>query len=279
MRDVAALPKDSSVDACCVFCFSHRPMMEGCDLRRVLAWTAALVFVGMAGAQAAECNRFAVEVATDPVPHQYPRGLEQAHRLLEKLPHQADTILLGDSLIANWPDDMARRQFRSDHVWNFAVGGSVTQNTLWQLERLPPNDLNPVQIVVLVGTNNLTRDDMPACAIASGIEAVVTAAHEKWPGAKIHVMGIPPRGEDFHFRDDARLEVNEDVRTWARAFAYLDYFEVNASEITCGQYDRPLQAAATGASGKSRCTNYADDFGHFKRPGYEVIFSALSKTR
>jgi platelet-activating factor acetylhydrolase IB subunit beta/gamma len=230
-------------------------------------------------AQAAECNRFAVEVATVPVPYQYPRGLEQADRLMANVPHEADLILVGDSLLANWPDDMARRQFGSDRIWNFAVGGSVTQNTLWQLGQLPPDGPKPAEVLMLVGTNNLTRDDMPACAIAAGIEAVAAAAHDRWPGAKIHLMGIPPRGADFRFRNDARLAVNENVRAWAAKRAYLDYFEVDASEITCGQYDRPLQVAATGADGASPCPNYADDFGHFKRPGYDVIFLALPKAR
>jgi lysophospholipase L1-like esterase len=243
---------------------------------RLIIPAVLLALAACGQSQAAACDRFAVAVATDPVPYQYPRGLERADRLLGNLPRKADVILVGDSLLANWPADMARRQFGTDHVWNFAVGGSVTQNTLWQLGRLPPNSLTPDGVLVLVGTNNLTRDDMPACAVAAGIEAVATAAHKKWPAAKIHVMGIPPRGVDFRFRDDARLEVNADLRARAGTLAYLDYFEVDASAITCGQYDRPLQVAAASAEELSRCANYADDFGHFKRPGYEVIFSALT---
>jgi platelet-activating factor acetylhydrolase IB subunit beta/gamma len=228
---------------------------------------------GFCEAQAAECNRFAVEVATDPVPYQYPHGLEKAYALLHQPPAGADIILIGDSLIANWPADMARRQFRSGNVWNFAVGGSTSQNTLWQLGELKPDDLRPAQLVVLVGTNNLTRDDMPACAIAAGIEAVMTAAHDQWPGAQMHVMGIPPRGTDFHFRDSVRLAVNAELRAWAKGFSYLHYFEVDAAEITCGQYDRPLRTAAIGKG--LDCENYADDFGHFQRAGYDVIFKAL----
>lgn len=243
----------------------------------MLLSAAVLLLAGTAGAHAGECDRFAVDVAVDPVPYQYPRGLEKARQLLSDVPPAADTVLLGDSLMANWPADMARRQFRSEHVWNFAVGGSVTQNTLWQLERLKQDGPQPGRVAVLVGTNNLTRDDMPACAIAAGIEAVVTAAHAKWPNAKIDVMGIPPRGADFHFRDEARLAVNAEVEAWAQALAYLNYFEVDASVITCGQYDMPVQAAAAGAHATPACANYADDFGHFRRAGYEVIFSAMTR--
>jgi lysophospholipase L1-like esterase len=243
----------------------------------MVAFAAVLALAGAAGVQAEECNRFAVEVATNPAPYQYPRGLEKAYGLLASIPSRADTVLIGDSLMANWPADMARRQFRSEHVWNFAVGGSVTQNTLWQLENLKPNGLNPERAIVLVGTNNLTRDDMPACAIAAGIKAVVTAAHAKWPGARIDVMGIPPRGVDFRFRDAARLAVNAEIRTWAKDLSYLHYFEVDASEITCGQYDGPVEVAAAGGHRLPTCANYADDFGHFKRAGYDVIFSAMTE--
>ena len=246
-------------------------------MTRIFALTLLLALFGYGGAQSAECDPFAVAVATDPVPNQYPRGLEKAHTLLDHVPRMADVVLVGDSLVANWPEDMARRQFKSDRIWNFAVGGSVSQNTLWQLGKLKATGLEPAQVVVLVGTNNLTRDDMPACAIAAGIKAVVMAAHQKWPGAKLHVMGIPPRGMDFHFRDTVRLAINSEVEAWTKGFAYQHYFEVDASAVTCGQYDRPVQAVSAAARRLPTCANYADDFGHFKRAGYDVVFSAMMK--
>lgn len=238
--------------------------------------SALLALIGGAGARAEDCDRFAVEVATSPAPYQYPHGLKKAYSLLGSVPGSADTILIGDSLVANWPEDMAARQFKSGPVWNFAVGGSVSQNALWQLGRLKADGLKPARILVMIGTNNLTYDSMPACAIAAGIKAVATSAHQKWPESKVHVIGIPPRGTDFHFRDDVRLEVNREIKAWSHDFTFLDYFEVDASKMTCGQYDRPVKTASTTAVSVSRCENYADDFGHFKRAGYEVIYSAMT---
>jgi lysophospholipase L1-like esterase len=228
-------------------------------------------------ASAAQCDPFAVAVATDPAPYQYPRGLEKARALLANVPDRADIILIGDSLLANWPADMAQRQFKSDHVWNFAVNGAVSQNTLWQIHALGVKKLSPRTLVVLVGTNNLTREDMPACAVAAGIRAVVSVAHRKWPAARMHVMGIPPRGTDFHFRDGARLEVNRGIENWARDLPYLQYFDVDTKEITCGLYDQPQRTGLTEKRKASPCANYADDFGHFKRAGYEVIFRTLMR--
>jgi lysophospholipase L1-like esterase len=202
--------------------------------------------------------------------------LEKAHALLAQVPDTADIILIGDSLAANLPNDIAQRQFRSDHVWNLAVGGSTTQNTLWQLARLEADGLKPRAAIVLVGTNNLTREDMPACAIAAGIKAVVVATHRQWPGTKVDVMGIPPRGRDFGFRDKDRKAVNAEIQAWARDQPYVHYFEVDAATMTCGQYERPVHVAAAGAEQTvPRCQNYADDFGHFKRAGYEVVLKAL----
>jgi len=228
---------------------------------------------------AEECNRFAVQVATNPVPYQHPHGLERTAALLSKMPDQADTILVGDSLVEFWPQGMASKQFKSAHLWNIGVGGAQSQHILWQLAKFDVPVLKPNRVFVLIGTNNLTSAAMPACAVAAGVKAVVAAAHRKWPGAKLDVMGIPPRGSDFHFRDGDRLAVNAEIKAWSQPFSYLHYFEVDASEMTCGQYDAPLKVAdASGKPGTgSRCANYADDFGHFKRDGYDVIFSTMMR--
>jgi lysophospholipase L1-like esterase len=244
-------------------------------LLRSIALAAFFAAAACGHSEAGECNRFAIAVATDPVPYQYPAGLEKSAMLLQHAPAEADVVLIGDSLAANWPADMARRQFGTDKVWNFAVGGSVTQNTLWQIGKLQIGQMRPSTVVVVIGTNNLTREDMPACAVAAGIEAVVAAAHRKWPAAQIDVMGIPPRGTDFRFRNDARLAVNAELRDWAGTLPYLRYFEPDASKITCGLYDAKLHVASAKARQQPACANYADDFGHFRRPGYDVIFSAL----
>ncbi|MBL0370960.1 hypothetical protein JJB09_02865 [Rhizobium sp. KVB221] len=247
----------------------------------VLAIMLAVAFslLGAADLQAGECNAYAVEVATSPVPYQYPHGLEKAALLLAKVPARADTILIGDSLVEFWPKDVVIRQFKSESVWNIGVGGAETQTVLWQLERIDAPSVAPKRLLVLIGTNNLTHDYLPACAIAAGIKTVVTAAHAKWPAARVDIMGIPPRGADFRFRDADRLSVNAEIRNWSGQYPFMHYFEVDASEMTCGRYGDAVEVAAAGAevATGSRCENYADDFGHFRRPGYDVVFAAMTK--
>lgn len=231
-------------------------------------------------AYSAECNAKTARATTRPMQYDYARGMEKAEAIFASVPATAEAILIGDSLVAFWPRDMAASQFHSDHIWNIGVGGAETQETLWLLNSIGGADLSPSQLFILVGTNNLTHETMPACAIAAGIEAVASAAHAKWPRAKVNVMGIPPRGSDFHFRDRDRQAVNDEVRAWGGALPWLHYFEVDADRMTCGQYAATgvKTADASGASAvHNRCANYADDFGHFMRPGYEVIFSAMTR--
>jgi hypothetical protein len=246
------------------------------DFLKTLFVAVCLLILGGSNVQASECNRYAVEITTSPAIYQWISALEKASNLLAAPPSQADTILLGDSLLAFWPRDLAETQFGKGSVWNFSVGGSRTQHILWQLEKLGATNLRPREVVVLIGTNNLTDEKLPACAIVAGIQAVVGKTHETWPGTTVHVMGIPPRGSDFHFRDDARRAINDQIRRWIATLERTRYFEVDAMRMTCGRYGEPQSTLnLTPDAPKASCENYADDFGHFKRRGYEVIYSAL----
>jgi lysophospholipase L1-like esterase len=262
-----------------ILLLSQTGELEGYHLLKRLAFAVLFALLGSAGVRAEECSRFAIQVATTPVPYQHPHGLERTAALLSKIPDRADMIMIGDSLIEFWLPQVTKKQFQSDRIWNIGVGGGETQNTLWELDQFDGAALKPSRLFVLIGTNNLTHDFMPACAIAAGVKAVVAAAHAKWPAAKIDVMGIAPRGEDFRFRDDVRLVVNAEVQAWSSNYGYLHFFEADPAAMTCGQYDTPLQVA--DASGepviRSHCANYTDDSLHFKRGGYDVIFSSLTK--
>ena len=70
--------------------------------------------------------------------------------------------------------------------------------------------------------------------------------------------------------------INASVRDWLASRPGTHYFEVDEMVMTCGQYGGVAVASAeASALPGSRCENYADDFGHFRRPGYGVIYSAL----
>ncbi len=235
-----------------------------------------LASLALASSATASCNAFATRITTTPVLYQWTSALEKASALLDTPPARADSILLGDSLLAFWPRDLAAKQFGAHSVWNFAVGGSRTQHILWQLDNLAAPMLRPREVVVLIGTNNLSDEKLPVCAIVEGIKAVAARVRKTWPETSIWLMGIPPRGSDFHFRDDDRKAINASIRAWTKGQIDTRYFEVDDMVMTCGRYGGLANVSANANTG-SRCENYADDFGHFRRPGYEVIYAALRR--
>lgn len=244
----------------------------GIHAKRALAGLAlACLSINAASAAEKACDSYAVRVATDAVPYQWPHGLKRADQLIAQPPPRADIVLFGDSLLANWPEDQIRRQFGERVVWNAAIGGAMTQHALWLLNRLDGRAPKADRLILLVGTNNLTHDYMPPCAIAAGIEAVAEKALAIWPKARLDLVAVPPRGPDFRFRDADRKALNAELAAWTAGRSRLRYIEIDALKLTCGG------GRTTSAEARPSCGNYADDHGHFRRAGYEVIFSALSR--
>jgi lysophospholipase L1-like esterase len=237
-------------------------------LLSVLVWLAT---AGGASAGDYACDPYAVRVATDPAPYQWPHGLKRADDLLAHPPARADIVLIGDSLLANWPEDQIRRQFGERVVWNAAIGGAMTQHALWLLDRMQGRAPGADRVILLVGTNNLTHDYMPPCAIAAGIRKAAEKALAVWPKARLDLVAVPPRGADFRFRDADRKALNAALAAWVAGRARLRFIEIDPDRLTCGgnRAKTPAQRPA--------CGNYADDHGHFRRAGYEVIFSALAR--
>ena len=231
-----------------------------------------LSLAGAGMTHAAACKEEGILSATTPQEYTKPHMVRKAENLLGDVPSKADTILLGDSLLERWPADQVQQQFGDKQVWNFAIGGSRTEHILWLMNELGPSSLKPKEVIVLIGTNNLSQKKLQPCAIIAGIEKVVMEARNKWPSAALRVMGIPPRGPAFHFRDKGRLSINENIKFWIAEVPNARYFEVDNQTITCGLYQKDVENITD-------CQNYADDFGHFERPGYDVIYNALRKSQ
>jgi lysophospholipase L1-like esterase len=163
-----------------------------------------------------------------------------------------DLILLGDSLAEFWTVD----DFSPLTAINLGDGGDTTQNVLWRL-RLPDwSRLVARNVLVVVGTNNLAEDDAP-CAITAGIARVITRAKELWPGAKILVLEIPPRGTNLEEFDDARHQVNEALR----AIPGVISISVD-QELICAERSRQSK-------------NYRPGNLHFTPAGYAILMAHI----
>lgn len=138
---------------------------------------------------------------------------EARHAEILKIKDQLnpEVVLIGDSITHFWggqPDggkignrgtETWATLFGSRPVLNLGFGWDRTQNVLKRIQLGELDGLKPKAIVIHIGTNNLAktvnaRDNTPV-EIAAGIEAIVTQAQTKCPGAKIILMAIFPRGK------------------------------------------------------------------------------------
>jgi len=119
-----------------------------------------------------------------------------------------DVLVLGDSIIQQWPQDALDKVFPGRRVLNAGVGGDGSAALLHRLSsaRIPavvdgqPVQLGiggwerqrPAQVMVLIGTNDLDR--APPCDVALGVLAVVARVHQLYPAAAVAVLSVLPRG-------------------------------------------------------------------------------------
>jgi beta-glucosidase len=107
-------------------------------------------------------------------------------------------IFLGDSILSRFADgpgaDVWRREIAPLGAADFAIAGSTTQNTLWQIDHDLLHGLSPRVVVLLVGTNNLGAGESPA-EVAGGIAACLGAIQARQPHVRVLLLGILPRGD------------------------------------------------------------------------------------
>ncbi|MCR0984587.1 SGNH/GDSL hydrolase family protein [Roseomonas populi] len=134
--------------------------------------------------------------AVSPAPRGDERGQRMTERTMMRAPAQpSDTLLVGDSIFARWgaaSGDLGRP------VTNFGVGGDRTENVLDRIDRAPFGPDAFRRVVLLIGTNNLARDD--GCSVLGGITAIIARLHQRLPRAEIVVVSILPRGPGLRVR-------------------------------------------------------------------------------
>ncbi|MFT2214701.1 GDSL-type esterase/lipase family protein [Rhizobium giardinii] len=210
-----------------------------------------------------ECDPIQTLVSTTPVIEQRPQRLKQAMRQREPQVPNPDLLLIGDSLIQKWQpylrDDFPRRA-----VHNFGVGGDKTQEVLWRLKNLAPQ-ISPREIIVLVGTNNLSDRSATPCGVSKGIQAVVDEVAHQWPQAFTFLVELLPRGEGFEFRSRDRRAVNDSLEKRYAGSQSVAFVRVDEKKLTC--------------SGKSsQCSMFKPDLLHLEAEGYRTLRDALRQT-
>jgi lysophospholipase L1-like esterase len=217
------------------------------------------------------CLQSAVNVAITPKPPSVEAGIKAVNDLKAVSPPKADIAVVGDSISAGWAW-FSKDLFPGKSVFNFGNSGDRTENVLWRLDQAAPRTAQPQVTVVLIGTNNLSSASLPPCAIATGTEKILDEVRQLWPETIIFVIGITPRGPDFHFRDADRLAINATVVQYAKSVKNVVPVTIEPETLTCGQYS----ATAPVAGESLVCENYKPDNLHFVKGGYVAIRKALA---
>ena len=86
-----------------------------------------------------------------------------------------------------WEENYGKR-----NAANLGFGYDFVENTLWRLQHGELDGAAAKVVVILIGTNNVSRNAPEE--IAAGIRAVCAEVHQRQPAAKIVLMAIFPRG-------------------------------------------------------------------------------------
>lgn len=170
--------------------------------------------------------------------------------------------LVGDSLIELW-QPWIKDSFPTRQVMNLGVAGDTTQNALYRLDGLDLPDFHPKDVVVLVGTNNLSSKTEP-CNVAAGVVTVVKKVRALWPDAHIYSLSIPPRGKRYASYEDVRLSANQLVASALVGLPDVTFVQMNDDMLRCGK------------PSDKECSNYKPDRLHFYEGAYDLIRSFLA---
>jgi lysophospholipase L1-like esterase len=125
-----------------------------------------------------------------------------------------DLLLHGDSITDWWAQGDANKAmfdkyFGNIKTANFAVAGDTTQGVLWGLNNGEGQGFQPKAVMLMIGTNNTGASTAPE--IAEGVGAVVLEMRKDFPGAKILLLAVFPRGTPGDPLRDKIAEVNRIV--------------------------------------------------------------------
>ena len=193
-------------------------------------------------------------VTTTPAPPPFVHSWLRHLDLLRDAPRAPiDLLLIGDSYVHYWPPE----RWGSFAVCNLGVAADKTQHILWRLSELADASVQARDVILLAGTNNLGADDTPR-GIEAGVAAVVREIARIAPGARTHVVAIPPCGENLEFRDRDRRNANGLIRS------RFPHEFVEADDL--------LRQRREGAYA---C--YQEDNIHLSAHGYEVLTETMMR--
>ncbi|HEV7299183.1 MAG TPA: GDSL-type esterase/lipase family protein [Tepidisphaeraceae bacterium] len=135
---------------------------------------------------------------------QHPTAWQSRHNEFLARTKQGDVgvVFLGDSITQGWGSegkDIWDARFAPVKSVNYGIGGDSTRQVLWRIANGELDELKPKLVVLMIGTNNLygppnggNDED-----IAAGVLECVKAICAKLPDAKVLLLGILPRQNEY----------------------------------------------------------------------------------
>ncbi|TWA72744.1 platelet-activating factor acetylhydrolase IB subunit beta/gamma [Azospirillum brasilense] len=167
-------------------------------------------------------------------------------------------MLLGDSLVAGWPPDLARRLFDAEPM-NFGAGGDTTGNLLWRVRHSFGPGMGLESALLLVGTNDLPNRS--AAEIADTIGTIAAEVKRSAPGACVTLLTLLPRRDGNVVFAERVAEVNRRLTTLA------------GPGLRVVDANTPLRDACPT---EGACPLYKDPV-HLSRAGYERLTATIGK--
>ena len=131
-----------------------------------------------------------------------------------------EILFLGDSITQLWGFSKDNKNPGGLEVWdkifmplhaaNFGVSGDRNEDLLWRItEGRQLEQFNPKVVVLLIGTNNMNgpKADKPE-EIAEAIKLILDTLRQKLPGAKILLLGLTPRFDNYNSPEYFKLNID-----------------------------------------------------------------------
>ncbi len=171
-----------------------------------------------------------------------------------------DIVFDGDSITNRWETtghDVWARHF-AGRAADFGIEGDRVENVIWRLSKGELDGVDPKVIVLMIGTNNISRGDS-AENIVEGIRFLIAQYLQAAPNAHLILMGVFPRAQTP--ADPKRQEVNainEKLSTFGSD--RVTYVDIGP---------KLMQADGTITTEEAR------DFLHPEASGYQFWFEAI----
>ncbi len=178
-----------------------------------------------------------------------------------------DILFEGDSITDWWQQaapnggaEVFKKHFGEAKVANFAVSGDTTQGLLWGLQNGEGQGHKPKVVMLMIGTNS--SGNSSGAEIAEGVGADVLELRRDFPGAKILLLAIFPRGPG---PADPNRRKNDDAnKIIARLHDGKNVFFMNINDKLMDEQGRPL--------------GFRNDNLHPNAEGYEAWATAVAPT-